>query len=177
MSQFQSSKPRELDSSRSLRFFFGFVLLLNASSIWSHASKEAVESRAVILDFVGLCASLMPPPRLLMILLNAYHTHDYSACALQTATFIPRLSHHIPPNPPHYYCVRNLSLQRSLSRYPGHSLAKLVPDDVIIQLQAVLPTPRLCSRPRSPRMAPLATTEKRPAYLQCLQLTPSPITQ
>ncbi|KAF8893816.1 hypothetical protein BD779DRAFT_1503530 [Infundibulicybe gibba] len=54
ISQFQCSKPRELDSTRPLRFFFAMVLLLNIPTIWNHAIDGAVEGRGVVLDFVGL---------------------------------------------------------------------------------------------------------------------------
>ncbi|KAF8161149.1 hypothetical protein B0H34DRAFT_795981 [Crassisporium funariophilum] len=53
ISQFQCSKPRELDPSRSLRFFFTMVLFLNLPSIWNH-SQGAAEGRVIILDFIGM---------------------------------------------------------------------------------------------------------------------------
>jgi len=57
VSQSQITKPRELDSSRSLRFFFCLVVVFNASSIWSHIKQGAVGGRATILDFVGVGGS------------------------------------------------------------------------------------------------------------------------
>ncbi|KAF9465081.1 hypothetical protein BDZ94DRAFT_1255257 [Collybia nuda] len=55
-SQFQCSKPRDLDAtaSRSLRFFFANIVLFNMPSLWFHATQGAMEGRAIILDFVGL---------------------------------------------------------------------------------------------------------------------------
>ncbi|KAG6845923.1 hypothetical protein H0H87_000729 [Tephrocybe sp. NHM501043] len=56
LSQFQCSKPRDIDpaATPSLRFFFANILLLNSSSIWSHAIQGAAEGRAIVLDFVGM---------------------------------------------------------------------------------------------------------------------------
>src|ERR1700722_8488015 len=54
ISQLHASTPRELDSNRSLLFFFNLILLFNTGSIWSHATQEAAEDKAVVLDFVGL---------------------------------------------------------------------------------------------------------------------------
>jgi hypothetical protein len=57
VSQFQYSKPRELDPNGSLHFFYGMVLLFNVPAIWYHLAWGAVEGRVVILDFIGMCAS------------------------------------------------------------------------------------------------------------------------
>jgi len=54
VSQFQCSKPRELDSSRSLRFFFTMALFLNLPSLWTHSSRGPSEGKVIILDFVGM---------------------------------------------------------------------------------------------------------------------------
>ncbi|KAF8973208.1 hypothetical protein BDZ97DRAFT_662597 [Flammula alnicola] len=54
LSQFQYSKPRELDPTRSLRFFYTIVLLFNLPSLWYHSTRGAVEGRIVILDFIGM---------------------------------------------------------------------------------------------------------------------------
>ncbi|KAG6903049.1 hypothetical protein C0995_007482 [Termitomyces sp. Mi166 len=56
LSQFQCSKPRDIDptAAPSLRYSFGNILLLNSSSIWSHATRGAAEGRAIVLDFVGM---------------------------------------------------------------------------------------------------------------------------
>ncbi|EPQ57392.1 hypothetical protein GLOTRDRAFT_110552 [Gloeophyllum trabeum ATCC 11539] len=52
--QFQFSRPRDLDPKRSLRFWFFLILLFNAGSIWSHAAEGAAVGRAAVLDFVGM---------------------------------------------------------------------------------------------------------------------------
>ncbi|KAJ8521974.1 hypothetical protein ONZ45_g1333 [Pleurotus djamor] len=52
--QFQCSKPREFDASRSLRFFFLGAVFFNASTFWFHARDGASEGRSIILDFVGM---------------------------------------------------------------------------------------------------------------------------
>ncbi|KAF8200758.1 hypothetical protein BJ912DRAFT_947081 [Pholiota molesta] len=57
LSQFQYSKPRELDPTRSLLFFYTMVLLFNVPSLWYHFIKEAVEGRIIILDFIGMSYS------------------------------------------------------------------------------------------------------------------------
>ncbi|GLB37485.1 putative fungal domain of unknown function (DUF1746) [Lyophyllum shimeji] len=56
LSQFQCSRPRDFDATaaRSLRFFFANILLLNLSSLWTHATHASAEGRAIVLDFVGL---------------------------------------------------------------------------------------------------------------------------
>ena len=64
VSQFQCSKPRELDSSRSLRFFFTTALFLNLPSLWSHSSHGPSEGKVIILDFVGMCTSILDFTRL-----------------------------------------------------------------------------------------------------------------
>jgi hypothetical protein len=59
VSQFQCSKPRELDSSRSLRFFFATALFFNLPSLWSHSYRGLSEGKVIILDFVGMCTSVL----------------------------------------------------------------------------------------------------------------------
>ncbi|THH20419.1 hypothetical protein EW146_g952 [Bondarzewia mesenterica] len=53
-SQFQLSKPRDVDPKRSLRFWFFLIVLFNFGSIWTHALQGAAEGRAIILDFIGM---------------------------------------------------------------------------------------------------------------------------
>lgn len=55
--QFQCSKPRDLDATRSLRFFFVIVFTLNLPSLWLHALHRPGEGRSIILDFIGMCTS------------------------------------------------------------------------------------------------------------------------
>ncbi|TFK75377.1 hypothetical protein BDN72DRAFT_810981 [Pluteus cervinus] len=54
VSQFQCSKPRDLDAAHSLRFFFTTILFFNIPTLWNHATSSGLEERAVFLDFVGL---------------------------------------------------------------------------------------------------------------------------
>jgi len=54
VSQFHCSKPRELDPTRSLRFFFAVLFFLNLPNLWDHATRGAVEGRTIILDFIGM---------------------------------------------------------------------------------------------------------------------------
>jgi len=54
VSQLQCSKPRELDSSRSLRFFFTIALFLNLPTLWTHSSRGPSEGKVIILDFIGM---------------------------------------------------------------------------------------------------------------------------
>ncbi|KAG6849566.1 hypothetical protein H0H93_007347 [Arthromyces matolae] len=50
------ASPRDIDPTLvpSLRFFFANILLLNSSSLWSHATKGAADGRAIVLDFIGM---------------------------------------------------------------------------------------------------------------------------
>ncbi|KAF9501549.1 hypothetical protein BDN71DRAFT_1439178 [Pleurotus eryngii] len=52
--QFQCTRPKDFESSRSLRFCFLGAIFFNASSVWHHARDGASEGRAIILDFVGM---------------------------------------------------------------------------------------------------------------------------
>jgi len=65
--QFQCSRPRELDSNRSLRFFYVVTLFFNSSSLWNHFTQGAAEGRAVVLDFVGMSYT---PSRLQLVALD-----------------------------------------------------------------------------------------------------------
>ncbi|KAF9529377.1 hypothetical protein CPB83DRAFT_852563, partial [Crepidotus variabilis] len=54
IAQFQCSRPRELDSNRSLRFYYMMIILLNLPSVVKHSTRGAVDGRAFVLDFVGM---------------------------------------------------------------------------------------------------------------------------
>jgi len=69
LSQFQYSKPRELDPTRSLRFYYTMVLLFNLPSIWYHSTREVVDGRIVILDFIGMSYT---PSRIQLCLLDLF---------------------------------------------------------------------------------------------------------
>ncbi|KAF9033264.1 hypothetical protein BDZ89DRAFT_1111323 [Hymenopellis radicata] len=51
--QQQCTRTRELDPSRSLRFYYILILLFNVYATWNHATEGAVQGRGIILDFVG----------------------------------------------------------------------------------------------------------------------------
>ncbi|KAI0743928.1 hypothetical protein C8Q80DRAFT_1184089 [Daedaleopsis nitida] len=53
-SQFPFSRPREVDSQRSLRYWFILVLLVNMQCFYYHAFHGAAEGRSIVLDFVGI---------------------------------------------------------------------------------------------------------------------------
>ncbi|RPD53527.1 hypothetical protein L227DRAFT_557527 [Lentinus tigrinus ALCF2SS1-6] len=52
--QFQFSRPREIDSQRSLRFWFILIFLVNLQCFYNHVFRGASEGRSIILDFVGI---------------------------------------------------------------------------------------------------------------------------
>ncbi|KDR75833.1 hypothetical protein GALMADRAFT_248559 [Galerina marginata CBS 339.88] len=54
ISQFHCATPRELDPTLSLRFFYAMLVFINVPIFWNHATRGAVEGRAIILDFIGL---------------------------------------------------------------------------------------------------------------------------
>ncbi|KAF9566710.1 hypothetical protein CPC08DRAFT_602449, partial [Agrocybe pediades] len=54
LSQIVCARPREIDSSRSLRFFYFIVFTFNVPNIWSHSTRGVMEGRAIILDFIGM---------------------------------------------------------------------------------------------------------------------------
>ncbi|TFK44763.1 hypothetical protein BDQ12DRAFT_673535 [Crucibulum laeve] len=54
ISQLQCAKPRDIDATRSLRFFYAMLLLFNGPTLWNHATQGAAEGRAIVLDFVGM---------------------------------------------------------------------------------------------------------------------------
>ncbi|GBE80984.1 hypothetical protein SCP_0307070 [Sparassis crispa] len=94
-SQFQFSRPRTLDSSRTLRFWYLVIVFFNIGSVWSHAAQGAAHGRSVILDFVGLAYTPSKAHLLfldfLIIFLNML---------LVTIAFETSLSSAMPPNTP-----------------------------------------------------------------------------
>ncbi|KZT11042.1 uncharacterized protein LAESUDRAFT_721462 [Laetiporus sulphureus 93-53] len=52
--QWQFSRPRSLDPSRSLRVWFLLSVLFNLGALWDHAKEGAAQGRSIILDFVGM---------------------------------------------------------------------------------------------------------------------------
>ncbi|EIN11331.1 hypothetical protein PUNSTDRAFT_141737 [Punctularia strigosozonata HHB-11173 SS5] len=67
ITQFNFARPREIDSKRSLRFWYALVLLVNISCI-SHAIQGASEG-SIMLDFVGIGHKPSKPQLLFLDLL------------------------------------------------------------------------------------------------------------
>lgn len=60
--QFQLSRPREIDHSKSLRFFFVGVCLINFGPLARHLlGSWSYETDGILLDFVGRGAYGRPP--------------------------------------------------------------------------------------------------------------------
>lgn len=53
VSQFICSKPRDIDHSRSLLFWYGAVVFLSFAPFWTHVTDGAADGRSILLDFVG----------------------------------------------------------------------------------------------------------------------------
>jgi len=54
ISHFHFSGPRDLDPTRSLRFWYILIIIVNSGALWNHAKEGAAQGRAVVLDFVGM---------------------------------------------------------------------------------------------------------------------------
>ncbi|TBU31564.1 hypothetical protein BD309DRAFT_886759 [Dichomitus squalens] len=104
--QFQFSRPRDIDSQRSLRFWFILVVLVNLQSFYNHIFKGPAEGRSIILDFVGLAHK---PSKVFLLSLDslivflefiliiiAYETSFVLASPPDTSD--PLLPHPIPPS-------------------------------------------------------------------------------
>ena len=51
---FHLSTPRDLDQTRTLRFWFFLIIVFNWSALWNHAQEGAAQGRSVVLDFIGM---------------------------------------------------------------------------------------------------------------------------
>jgi hypothetical protein len=91
-------RPRP-DDAHSLRFYLALVLVLNVPSLWYHATRAPHDDRAVVLDFVGLGASLALPPRAALT--------AYSLRPLKASPCFPRRLHHFSPVRPHMHRLRD----------------------------------------------------------------------
>ena len=100
-SQFVFYKPRELDPKLSLRVWFLLLFVSNVPSFWFHIRDGATESRAVILDFVGLgefpCSH--PPSR----------SRPHRISAIQATPHIARYPHPQSADAPHYHLIRGVA--------------------------------------------------------------------
>ena len=56
ISQFQCAKPKDIDLAHSLRFYCAVIFTLNIPAFYMHLAYGVAEGRAVVLDFVGMCA-------------------------------------------------------------------------------------------------------------------------
>ncbi|KZT72057.1 hypothetical protein DAEQUDRAFT_809332 [Daedalea quercina L-15889] len=54
LSNFHLSAPRDLDPTRTLRFWFILIIIFNWGALWNHAKEGAEQGRSVVLDFIGL---------------------------------------------------------------------------------------------------------------------------
>ncbi|OSD07085.1 hypothetical protein PYCCODRAFT_1456625 [Trametes coccinea BRFM310] len=95
LAQFQFARPRDIDSQRSLRFWFFCILCTNVPSLFNHIFKETDAGRSIVLDFVGVDAV---PSRALLLFL------DFVIILLEfiltTIAFETSLSRDSPPDTP-----------------------------------------------------------------------------
>ncbi|KAI0645909.1 hypothetical protein C8Q79DRAFT_966975 [Trametes meyenii] len=93
--QFQFARPRDIDSQRSLRFWFLCILSTNVPAVYSHAVKSPDAGRSIILDFVGTDGA---PARALLLCL------DFVIILLQiiltTIAYETSLARDVPPDTP-----------------------------------------------------------------------------
>ena len=102
--QSQLSKPKELESPRSLRFLFGLVIVGNVTSVWSHSTAAVAPSSVVVLDFVGFGTS-----SLTCVHHRRDHICTHSQFAVQSASVVSRHSHRRLPDDPRKHRVRFVS--------------------------------------------------------------------
>ncbi|CCM03590.1 uncharacterized protein FIBRA_05727 [Fibroporia radiculosa] len=95
ISQFHFARPRNIDSGRSLRFWFGLVVLFNVGALWSHTQEGAAQGRSIILDFIGMAHA---PSRLQLVSLD--FTIIFLNMLLTTIAFETSLSAAVPPDTP-----------------------------------------------------------------------------
>ncbi|KAI0665955.1 hypothetical protein C8Q78DRAFT_985373 [Trametes maxima] len=93
--QFQFARPRDIDSQRSLRFWFFCILSTNVPAVYSHTVKSPDAGRSIILDFVGTDGV---PSRALLLFL------DFVIILLQviltTIAYETSLARDVPPDTP-----------------------------------------------------------------------------
>lgn len=91
-------------------------MLFNVPSLWFHATQGAAEGRAIVLDFVGL--GMLKP----LSYIYLWFTPTYSLRPVKTPAPWTRLSHYIPSDGPHDYCIRSIPVRHQYgSRYPRHA--------------------------------------------------------
>ncbi|KAF8070509.1 hypothetical protein FPV67DRAFT_1487666 [Lyophyllum atratum] len=183
LSQFQCSKPRDLEATatRSLRFFFANILLLNLSSVWYHATQGAAEGRAIVLDFVGLGyvpsrLQLLGLDVLIILLQLVLTTIAYETSLLEHSTeiythdmLLPVSTSPLSPTPsPLFTPIPSTPLPTAMSRhtksYPPNPLSPYVVD---LRLSPII------ARLRNPPPAPQASNSD--ASLPLPNTTPWPL--
>ncbi|KAI8993908.1 hypothetical protein BD414DRAFT_267090 [Trametes punicea] len=95
LAQFQFSRPREIDSQRSLRFWLFCILCTNTPSIYDHAVKSTDAGRSIILDFVGTDTA---PSRAFLLFLD--FTIILLEFILTTIAYETSLARDMPPDTP-----------------------------------------------------------------------------
>ncbi|KAH9858940.1 hypothetical protein C2E23DRAFT_872942 [Lenzites betulinus] len=93
--QFHFTRPRDIDSQRSLRFWIFCILVTNSPSLYNHIGKSTAAGRSLILDFVGV--DRVPSNAFLLCL-------DFVIILLQiiltTIAFETSLARDMPPDTP-----------------------------------------------------------------------------
>ncbi|KAH6910374.1 hypothetical protein BKA70DRAFT_1272902 [Coprinopsis sp. MPI-PUGE-AT-0042] len=124
ISQFHCGRPKDVDLTHSLRFFYTIIFLTNLPLVWTHSIYGASEGRAVILDFVGMAYI---PSKLQLVV------HDITTILLQ-------------------WILITLSYETALSAANSDSPDTLLepdPSTTDLPLPSSLPTP-ITSRSTSP---------------------------
>ncbi|KAF5317089.1 hypothetical protein D9611_003832 [Ephemerocybe angulata] len=101
LSQFQCSKPKDIDLAHSLRFYCAVIFTLNLPNFYMHLVHGASEGRAVILDFVGMSYTpsrlqLFSLDLLILFLQLLLITISYETAAAN----VPERDDILLPNPP-----------------------------------------------------------------------------
>jgi hypothetical protein len=146
IAQLQTSKPRDLDSTRSLRFFVLLVLLFNASSVWSHATKGAGEGKALVLDFIGLAQA---PSRLQLLFLDAVII--FLQILLTTIAYETSLSNDAPDSLLSIPPTSSLPSTDRITRYPPTDESPYVLDLHLVPILNRLKNPPLVAISATPQ--------------------------
>ncbi|KAH9929532.1 uncharacterized protein BXZ73DRAFT_90387 [Epithele typhae] len=93
--QFQFTRPRDVDSQRSLRFWFIVVVVINLQSLFYHIFSGPSENRSIVLDFVGIGHK---PSKTLVLSLDV--AIIFLEFILATVSYETSLSLAMPPDTP-----------------------------------------------------------------------------
>ncbi|KAF8910388.1 hypothetical protein CPB85DRAFT_1221566 [Mucidula mucida] len=107
--QQQCTRTRELDVSRSLRFYYIVILLFNVYATWNHTTEGAVQGRGIILDFVGSELGSYVPSKFELVSLDvsiiflqmllttiAYEIHVIENSDVEDTLLPPSATHTLP---------------------------------------------------------------------------------